>query len=84
LFQHASLKKEVVTFKSENGQKSTAEITLHNFSSNNPIKYDFVWGSDPAFKYPERVITSLKITNGDKKIPVPLSLYCDLTDCEKF
>jgi hypothetical protein len=77
------VKMEIATYETKKGQKITAEITLHSYSSSNPLKYNFVWGSDPAFGPPENIITDITILLAGKKIRVPLSSYCDLTNYKK-
>ncbi|MCD4652326.1 hypothetical protein K8T06_00130 [bacterium] len=77
------LKIETVTFQTEIGKRVRAEITLHKYSAKNPLNYHYVWGSDLAWKPPKSIITNIEIFIANKKIRVPLSAYCDLTNFEK-
>ena len=83
LFRSNEKNKELLTFESEQGKTITAEITLHGPSSKNPLKYNYVWGSDPAFGPPDSLIIDVRLSLSGKKIQVPLSAYCDLTNYEK-
>ena len=49
------------------------------YSPDSPYFNGFMWGAD-EYRKPRFLTTNVKVVIGNKKIFVPLSAYCDLTD----
>jgi hypothetical protein len=73
----------IVTFKLGDEDSVRAEITVNKTVSENPFKYTFAWGCATEMTPPISLITDLELFRNDKKIPVPLSAFSDLTHFEK-
>lgn len=65
-----------------NPKTAKAVLSMVEYSDKFALNYSYVWGKDN--KKPKWITVNLAITNGKKKLSIPLSAYCDLVDVENI
>jgi hypothetical protein len=66
--------------KTEDNILVEAEITMQKYSSDLSLSYTKVWGSER--RLPDWIPIKTEISINGKKVRVPLSAFCDLTNIE--